>query len=1147
MTADSHPRSSTPSYSRGLIHGLEHEAGLFRQLEHEMYAAEHRHKPSASKETTSSREERARRRAVRFEDPPEKVIPLPHASGRIEELPDEPTIRTTNPSDASERAHVTVSATGSSASQPTSKSSTPPIANSNLPEHPFRNVRDATYAPPSQRNFAAPASKVPVPPQKNEAAYKSLVPIYDPKHAENVFKRCLEAPISLTHEELLALAPEIRHATREACSTRRVPVESEAQQSSKTNAQRRAAFLADMPDTFFAASAASDIRQTDVPPPGAIVIQDPVELYLRTQSEDKPRPLLCTSAEGLAIRTIEGTFQAGLKAACILDSGSAIVSMSEGLCHALGLAYDPKVILDMQSANGEVNPSLGLARNVPVKFGTIVVYLQFHIIRSPAYDAILGRPFDVLTESVVQTFGDGADSTTKASAVCASNPSSRNSFSRLEDLIPDQGEVTLVISSPPSKPDHFTIDAYTSLLPDFNHENLDLLYLSACDPSLLGTDSLCDPSFPYQQLYNYTPNFDSLLFSSSAPAYLTENYTSFSIHSHVSQTPPSPIPIYVASKKKYKPVSKKVKLVLAPLPDQFRIVRDIKGNPLADMPPLPHHPPPFVPTSRYTEERRRGINALHSEDFLWPQERSLMHTLISQQNDAFAWDESERGQFCPDFFPPVTIPVIPHKPWVQKNLPIPPGLFDEICAVIRKKEAAGVYEPSNSSYRSRWFCVVKKDGKSLRLVHSLEPLNAVTIAHSGVPPFTEHLAESFAGRACGGILDLFVSYDARLLDPSSRDLTTFSTPFGARRLTTLPMGWTNLVPIFHEDVTFILQPEIPEYTRPFIDDVPVRGPATRYELPDGGYETIPENDGIRRFVWEHLNTVNRIVQRVKYSGGTFSGTKSILCAAEYTVVGHRCTYAGRVPEPGNYDKVLNWGPCANLSEVRAFLGTIGVAHSFIPNFGKRAWPLTQLTRKGATFEWGPEQIAAQDDLKRALATSPALRPLDYSSPAAVILAVDTSKIAVGYLLAQCDIDKPSQHFYARFGSIVLNKRESAYSQAKLELYGLYRSLKATKRLLIGIRNLVVEVNARYIRGMLNNPDEVPSASMNRWIVTILTFHFELVHVPGVQHGPDGLSRRPRQPGDEQEPPDEEDDWIDRLNGLLHLAHVAATIVVQLAH
>ncbi len=56
---------------------------------------------------------------------------------------------------------------------------------------------------------------------------------------------------------------------------------------------------------------------------------------------------------------------------------------------------------------------------------------------------------------------------------------------------------------------------------------------------------------------------------------------------------------------------------------------------------------------------------------------------------------------------------------------------------------------------------MKKDGKTFRIVHSLEPLNAVTIAHSGLPPAMESLAEHFAGRACGGILDLYVGYDER--------------------------------------------------------------------------------------------------------------------------------------------------------------------------------------------------------------------------------------------------------------------------------------------------------------------------------------------------------------------------------------------------
>jgi hypothetical protein len=51
----------------------------------------------------------------------------------------------------------------------------------------------------------------------------------------------------------------------------------------------------------------------------------------------------------------------------------------------------------MQSANSDINQSLGLSRNVPCKFGDIVLYLQIHVICAPAYDMLLGRPFDVLT------------------------------------------------------------------------------------------------------------------------------------------------------------------------------------------------------------------------------------------------------------------------------------------------------------------------------------------------------------------------------------------------------------------------------------------------------------------------------------------------------------------------------------------------------------------------------------------------------------------------------------------------------------------------------------------------------------------------------------------------------------------------------
>lgn len=107
----------------------------------------------------------------------------------------------------------------------------------------------------------------------------------------------------------------------------------------------------------------------------------------------------------------------------------------------------------------------------------------------------------------------------------------------------------------------------------------------------------------------------------------------------------------------------------------------------------------------------------------------------------------------------------------------------------------------------------------------------------------EQYAESFGGQGCYGVFDLFVGFNQRSLAPQSRDLTTFQTPLGTLRLTSIPMGYTNSMQIQHGNLTFLLQDKIPEIAVPFVDDVPVKGPKTRYETQNG-FETIPENNGI---------------------------------------------------------------------------------------------------------------------------------------------------------------------------------------------------------------------------------------------------------------------------------------------------------------
>ena len=93
---------------------------------------------------------------------------------------------------------------------------------------------------------------------------------------------------------------------------------------------------------------------------------------------------------------------------CNYDSGSQIVSTSRKVAEELGLSWDPEVCIYMQSANGQVEKSLGIARDVAFQFDGVTLYLQVHVINKPAYEMLLGRPFDSLTKSVVENKSDGS-------------------------------------------------------------------------------------------------------------------------------------------------------------------------------------------------------------------------------------------------------------------------------------------------------------------------------------------------------------------------------------------------------------------------------------------------------------------------------------------------------------------------------------------------------------------------------------------------------------------------------------------------------------------------------------------------------------------------------------------------------------------
>jgi hypothetical protein len=568
---------------------------------------------------------------------------------------------------------------------------------------------------------------------------------------------------------------------------------------------------------------------------------------------------------------------------------------------------------------------------------------------------------------------------------------------------------------------------------------------------------------------------------------------------------------------KYKGVAKKIRPVNQPMPQDLN--PPLERPPLSRDPystPLTPFPPEFIETQRITVARLESVN-FGPSGWLTEEELKLLKHVITLREKSIAFSEEERGILKHGYGQPYKIPVIEHAPWQQRPIPIPSAIRGDFIELVRKRIQTGLYEQSTSSYSSPVFCVRKSNGK-LRIVHDLQQLNKVTIKDAGLPPKIEEFVDSFAGRACYGLGDIMGGYDERELDPASRPLTTFETPLGRLQLTRLPQGATNSVAVYQAQMTWILQEELPEHVGIFIDDGGIKGPKSDYEG-----RRMEENKNIRQFIWEYAVTLERILFRIEEAGLTISGEKFACCVPALDIVGHVVSQSGRTISVKKKNKIQSWPPLTSKKDVRMFLGLCVYVRMFIRDFSAITAPLRRLTRLDTEFNWTSECEEAFQELKQIVGEDIVLKGVDYSKDAGKIkLAVDSSYLAAGAVLMQ--EDKEGRDRPVLYESVTFTDKESDYAQSKLELLGVHKILKKLQIVLWG-QHFELQVDAKALIQMINTPS-LPSAPMTRWVAFIQLFSFDLVHKPGKSFTmPDGLSRRPVDPGDKPVDADEETGWI----------------------
>ncbi|GKA14955.1 putative reverse transcriptase domain-containing protein [Tanacetum coccineum] len=155
--------------------------------------------------------------------------------------------------------------------------------------------------------------------------------------------------------------------------------------------------------------------------------------------------------------------------------------------------------------------------------------------------------------------------------------------------------------------------------------------------------------------------------------------------------------------------------------------------------------------------------------------------------------------------------------------------------------------------------------------------------------------------------------------------------------------------------------------------------------------------------------------------------------------------------------VKSWEAPRTPSEVRSFLGLAGYYRRFIENFDKIVKPLTILTQKSKTFDWGEEQENAFQTLKDKLCNAP-------------VLALP---------------DRPKD--------FVLKIHEKNYTTHDLKLGAVVFALKIWRHYLYGIKS-VIYTNHKSLQHIFSQKEL--NMRQHRWIELFSDYDCEIRYHPG---------------------------------------------------